>query len=82
MFWEPEASARNACRACRRFGLPFQVIRISKRRLPDFKKGMGQALALAWRRHAVKDSRGPGQVEEWVRDGLEKEYPGIRLAKV
>jgi len=30
----------------------------------------------------VKICRGPGQIEEWARDGLQKKYPGIRIANV
>src|SRR5262249_61636260 len=30
----------------------------------------------------VKFSRGPGEIEEWARDGLQEKYPGIRLADV
>src|SRR5262245_48026005 len=30
----------------------------------------------------VKISRGPGEIEEWARDDLQKKYPGIRMANV
>jgi hypothetical protein len=30
----------------------------------------------------VEVSRGPGQIEEWARNGLQEKYPGIRLAEV
>jgi hypothetical protein len=31
---------------------------------------------------AVDFCRGPGEIEKWARDGLEKKYAGIRFAKV
>jgi hypothetical protein len=30
----------------------------------------------------VRLCRGPGEIEEWARDGLQEQYPGIRLANV
>lgn len=37
----------------------------------------------ATRRARVVDCcRGPGEIEEWVRNGLEKKYPGIRMVKL
>jgi hypothetical protein len=45
----------------------------------------GPVEATCWatkRVRAVEVSRGPGQVEQWARDGVEQKYPGIRLADV
>jgi hypothetical protein len=45
----------------------------------------GQVEFTCWahrRARVVEVCQGPGQIEEWVRDGLQKKYPGIRLPKI
>jgi hypothetical protein len=34
------------------------------------------------RARVVEVCQGAGQIEEWVRDGLQKKYPGIRLPRI
>jgi len=34
------------------------------------------------RARVVEVCRGPGQIEKWVKDGIEKKYPGIRFAQL